>query len=186
MEGKRWGQPDGERERKDGQQQWRRRRIKKQSEVMAVMNSSWLISRSQLGVWRLDFNTGLWLQSACRKKTTRKKANLQLFHTTIMIVPVCPWWGDPAKRPCWACSGLCPGGRWVHNSQAFKIQKKQFWILDSWLQSSVVSRWFIEHSSGVANVLNFFFFFHDAIGHVWIVPNDVWRGEWRWLPEMYF
>lgn len=37
------------RERKDGQQHWRRR-IKKHGEVMAVMNSSWLISRSQVGV----------------------------------------------------------------------------------------------------------------------------------------
>lgn len=39
--------------------------------------------------------------------------------------------------------------------------------------------------SGVANVLDFFFL-HDAIGHVWIIPNDVWGREWQQLPEMYF
>lgn len=106
---------------------------KKHGEVMAVMNSSWLISRSQVGVWRLDFNTGLWLQSACRKKTTRKKAHLQLFHTTITIVPVCPWWWDPTKRPCLACSDRRCSGRWAYNSQAFKIPKKslfEYWIAD--------------------------------------------------------
>lgn len=38
--------------RRAGQQQWRRRRrrIKMCGEVMAVMNSPWLISRSQVGV----------------------------------------------------------------------------------------------------------------------------------------
>lgn len=128
---------------------------------MAVMNSSWLISGSQVGVWRLDFNTGLWLQSARRrkrkkkKKPTRKKANSQLFHTIIMIVPVWPPWWDPANLPCLGCSGLYYGGRWVYNSQAFKI-KKHFWILDSRLQSGVVSYWFIEHCFGSCERIGFF------------------------------
>ena len=82
------------RERRAGQQQQqrRRRRIKTCGEVMAVMNSPCLISGNQVGVWRLDFNTGLWLHSACKVITGRKKNSkleiISYFKTDFASLPL--------------------------------------------------------------------------------------------------
>ena len=102
--------------RRAGQQQWRWR-IKMCGEVMAVMNSPWLISRSQVGVWRLDFNIALWLHSAC-KIITGKKSKLGIISYNANWLCQFALDGENLHNlPCLGCSGLCYSGSWVNNSK---------------------------------------------------------------------
>lgn len=63
------------------------------------------------------------------------------------------------------------------------------WIIHQLLKSKSIFEYWIAHFNaalchadllnavlGAANVLNFFSS-HDAIGHVWIIHNDVWGSE---------
>ncbi len=86
---------------------------------MAVMNSLWLISRSQVGVWRLDFNTALWLYSACKIITRGKKNKSGIIsYNTKWLWKFALDEESLHNLPCLGCSGLCYSGRQVNNSQS--------------------------------------------------------------------
>lgn len=119
MEGERWSQSDGEREGGEfaSSSGGRGGEQKICGEVMAVMNSSWLISRSQVGVWRLDFNTALRL---CLQNNHRERSKLGII--SYNKSSLCPSALDEAiltNLPCLACSVLC-WGEWIiqNNSNA--------------------------------------------------------------------
>lgn len=150
MKGWRWGQSDAKRKGVKLASSSRGGKDKMCGEVMAVMNSLWLISRSQVGVWRLDFNTALWLHSACKIITGwKKKTNYKLVHATQtdyftqVIVSVCPWWWELAQTVILrllASVVLSP----IQNN--LKLNKLNVWTVSVWIAEGDKIKLYWSHS----------------------------------------